>query len=178
MVWPIIDLVDRADVGVVELRCRFRFAVKPFQALFVAQQVRRQKLQGYRAAELGVLGLVDNTHAALAEFFGDEVVRDGLADHSSSIVPRRLAWRAQKQKDRIGQEAHERPEDDGPQWSSLTPRERQIASLVAQGHRYKEIAKRLGISAQTVRNHLRNIFDKLRINDRVQLAIFVLQRHN
>ena len=74
--------------------------------------------------------------------------------------------------------AHERPEDDGPQWSSLTPRERQIASLVAQGHRYKEIAIRLGISAQTVRNHLRNIFDKLRINDRVQLALFTLRRND
>ncbi len=74
--------------------------------------------------------------------------------------------------------AYERPEDDVPQWSSLTPRERQIASLVAQGHRYKEIAKRLQISDQTVRNHLRNIFDKLQINDRVQLAIFALRRHN
>lgn len=73
---------------------------------------------------------------------------------------------------------YERPQDDAPQWSSLTPRERQIASLVAQGNRYKEIAKRLRISDQTVRNHLRNIFDKLRINDRIHLAIFVLQRNN
>ena len=73
---------------------------------------------------------------------------------------------------------YERPQDDAPQWSSLTPRERQIASLVAQGNRYKEIAKRLRISDQTVRNHLRNIFDKLQINDRIHLAIFVLQRNN
>jgi len=74
--------------------------------------------------------------------------------------------------------AYESPDDDIPQWSSLTPRERQIASLVAQGHRYKEIAKTLQISAQTVRNHLRNIFEKLQINDRVQLALFTLQRIN
>lgn len=74
--------------------------------------------------------------------------------------------------------AHERPGDDVPQWSWLTPRERQIASLVAQGNRYKEIAKRLQISDQTVRNHMRNIFDKLRLNDRVQLALFALQRNN
>ena len=74
--------------------------------------------------------------------------------------------------------AFERPDDDIPQWSSLTPRERQIASLVAQGHRYKEIANRLQISSQTVRNHLRNIFEKLQINDRVQLALFTLQRNN
>ena len=74
--------------------------------------------------------------------------------------------------------AYRRPQDDVPQWSSLTPRERQIASLVAQGNRYKVIAKRLQISDQTVRNHLRNIFDKLRINDRVQLALFALQRNN
>ena len=31
--------------------------------------------------EFGVLGLVDDTHAAFAELFGDFVVQDGLADH-------------------------------------------------------------------------------------------------
>ena len=61
-------------------------------------------------------------------------------------------------------------------WSSLTPRERQIALLVAQGQRYKQIASHLGISGQTVRNHLRSVFDKLQVNDRVQLALYAIRR--
>ena len=63
-------------------------------------------------------------------------------------------------------------------WDCLTPREKQIASSVAQGLRYRKIAERLHISEQTVRNHLRNIFDKLQINDRVQLAIFTIDQQH
>ena len=61
-------------------------------------------------------------------------------------------------------------------WSCLTPRERQISSLVAQGQRYKEIASHLRISDQTVRNHVRNVFDKLQVKDRVQLALYTIRR--
>ena len=68
------------------------------------------------------------------------------------------------------------PAEDVSLWSCLTPRERQIASLVAQGQPYKEIARNLGISDHTVRNHLRNVFDKLQVKDRVQLALYAIRR--
>ena len=68
------------------------------------------------------------------------------------------------------------PAEEVSLWSCLTPRERQIASLVAQGQRYKEIASHLSISDQTVRNHLRNVFEKLQVNDRVQLALYTIRR--
>ena len=68
------------------------------------------------------------------------------------------------------------PAEDVSLWSSLTPRERQITLLVAQGQRYKEIASHLSISGQTVRNHLRSVFDKLQVNDRVQLALYAIRR--
>jgi DNA-binding NarL/FixJ family response regulator len=55
-------------------------------------------------------------------------------------------------------------------WESLSKRERQIAELVLQGLRYKDIAASLHISGHTVRNHLRNVFTKLRITSRVELA--------
>jgi two-component system nitrate/nitrite response regulator NarL len=55
-------------------------------------------------------------------------------------------------------------------WGSLSKRERQIASLVLQSLRYKEVADSLHISEHTVRNHLRNVFTKLRITSRVELA--------
>ena len=55
-------------------------------------------------------------------------------------------------------------------WGSLSKRERQVAELVLQGLRYKDVAESLHISDHTVRNHLRNVFTKLRITSRVELA--------
>ena len=52
----------------------------------------------------------------------------------------------------------------------LTPREAGIVTLVTQGFRNKEIAEKLSISEQTVKNHLQNIYDKLGVSDRLELA--------
>jgi DNA-binding NarL/FixJ family response regulator len=57
-------------------------------------------------------------------------------------------------------------------WDELTPRETEIALLVGQGLRNKEMAQRLGMSSSTLNNHLRNIFEKLQINSRVELALY------
>ncbi|HKZ53556.1 MAG TPA: response regulator transcription factor [Candidatus Acidoferrales bacterium] len=56
----------------------------------------------------------------------------------------------------------------------LTPREGEIVSLVTQGFRNKEIADKLSISEQTVKNHLQNIYDKLGVSDRLELALYAL----
>ncbi len=56
----------------------------------------------------------------------------------------------------------------------LTVREQEIVSLVAQGFRNKEIADKLSISEQTVKNHLHNIFDKLGVSDRLELALYAI----
>ena len=53
----------------------------------------------------------------------------------------------------------------------LTPREREILELLAQGASNHEIAKRLGISEKTVRNRLSLIFRKLQVNNRTQAAL-------
>jgi two-component system, NarL family, nitrate/nitrite response regulator NarL len=56
----------------------------------------------------------------------------------------------------------------------LTEREKQIVQLVAQGYRNKEIGETLFISEQTVKNHLHNIFDKLGVSDRLELALYAI----
>jgi DNA-binding NarL/FixJ family response regulator len=53
----------------------------------------------------------------------------------------------------------------------LTPREREIASLVARGAGNKQIAHQLSISIKTVKAHLTNIFKKLGLSTRLQLAL-------
>jgi len=56
----------------------------------------------------------------------------------------------------------------------LSDREKQVVQLVVQGYRNREIGQELFISDQTVKNHLRNIFDKLGVSDRLELALYAI----
>ena len=58
----------------------------------------------------------------------------------------------------------------------LTTREREIVALVAQGYKNKEMAEKMFISEQTVKNHLHNIFDKLGVSDRLELALYAIHK--
>ncbi|MCM3620107.1 response regulator transcription factor [Sutcliffiella horikoshii] len=58
----------------------------------------------------------------------------------------------------------------------LTPREKDIAGLVANGLSNREIAEQLYISEGTVRNTLSIILEKLQLRDRTQLAIYYLKK--
>jgi predicted ATPase/DNA-binding CsgD family transcriptional regulator/uncharacterized protein HemY len=62
-------------------------------------------------------------------------------------------------------------------WSSLTRRERQVAELVGEGLANLEIAQRLVISPETVKTHLSNIFSKLAMTGRSELAREVRSRN-
>jgi DNA-binding NarL/FixJ family response regulator len=66
-------------------------------------------------------------------------------------------------------EAHARKQKFG-----LTPRERQIVGAVVAGYTNKEIAGRFSLSEDTVKHHLSNIFDKLGVSSRLELALFAV----
>src|SRR5215472_19272788 len=72
------DLMNRADIGMVQRGRRTGFAVKTFQRLLISCEVFRQKLQCDETAELGVLGFVDHTHTAAPEPLDNLIVRDAL----------------------------------------------------------------------------------------------------
>jgi len=55
----------------------------------------------------------------------------------------------------------------------LTPRETEVARLVSLGSRNKEIARALDISEGTVKMHLHNLYEKLNVSSRTELAILV-----
>jgi DNA-binding NarL/FixJ family response regulator len=54
----------------------------------------------------------------------------------------------------------------------LTPREREVIDLIAEGLSNKAIGKRLSISTHTVKSHLRNIMEKLTLHTRLQIAAY------
>jgi len=57
---------------------------------------------------------------------------------------------------------------------ALTKREKEILRLVAEGLTNEEIGKRIFISEKTVKTHLTNIFDKLKVNNRFKAALMIM----
>lgn len=57
----------------------------------------------------------------------------------------------------------------------LSPREMEILLLITKGYSNKEIAYKLGISRQTVKNHMTSILRKLQVSDRTQAAVYALR---
>jgi DNA-binding NarL/FixJ family response regulator len=68
-------------------------------------------------------------------------------------------------------EAHSRTDPErGTDRSPLTIREREVLRFIVAGRRNKEIASRLHISTETVKSHTKNIYQKLKVKNRVQAA--------
>ncbi|MEZ5393207.1 MAG: LuxR C-terminal-related transcriptional regulator [Bryobacterales bacterium] len=90
----------------------------------------------------------------------------GRAARRHPSIGSRPRWTPPRLEARLASE-----ENEARAWASLTPRERDVAGLVASGLPYKKVAEQLSISDHTVKNHLRRIYDKLDINSRVELAL-------
>ncbi len=58
---------------------------------------------------------------------------------------------------------------------NLTKREIQILKFVSKGMLNKEIASAFGISERTVKNHISNIFKKIKVTDRTQAAVYAIK---
>jgi DNA-binding NarL/FixJ family response regulator len=63
-----------------------------------------------------------------------------------------------------------------PELQTLTDREEQVLALLAKGHAYKEIADLLAISFETVRTHIRSIYEKLHVHSRTEAVLKYLKR--
>ncbi|MBZ5641130.1 MAG: response regulator transcription factor [Acidobacteriia bacterium] len=60
--------------------------------------------------------------------------------------------------------------------SRLTPREAEVVQLLAEGMSTKEISLKLQLTEHTVRNYLSNVYDKLGVSSRVELALYAVTR--
>jgi DNA-binding NarL/FixJ family response regulator len=116
-----------------------------------------------RAMRLGARGVV------LKQSATDLLLKSILKVHSGEI------WLDNRMTAEV-MRAFSKSSEAGPRREKplLSDREREIVQLVAQGFRNREIGEKLFISEQTVKNHLHNIFDKLGVSDRLELALYAL----
>ena len=75
------NVIDGADIGMIECRCRTSFSLKVLQCLAVPGELLGQKFQGNISTQASVLGPVNHTHPSGTDLLQDFVVRYGLADH-------------------------------------------------------------------------------------------------
>lgn len=140
---------------------------KPRVIILTASEDKNEFVQ---AMKLGCSGIVLKQTApelivkSIRKVYGGEIWLDS---HTTAAVMRQFASPAEL----LGIEptrARER--------SPLSQREREIVGLVAQGYKNREMAEKMFISEQTVKNHLHNIFDKLGVSDRLELALYAIHK--
>ena len=68
-------------------------------------------------------------------------------------------------------QSFQKPAMASPSSQLLTPRETEILGFLAQGYASKEISTKMGISYETVRTHLKNIYEKLHVRTRTEAVI-------
>jgi DNA-binding CsgD family transcriptional regulator len=99
---------------------------------------------------------------SLAATIADEALRENYLRAASNSLPREKppSPRRAAQKE----------------WGGLTPREREVAALIAQGKSNREIAEALVLTAPTVKTHVGNILSKLGFTSRAQIAAWIIEK--
>ena len=168
----------RPDVLVLDLRMPYMDGLTTLQAL---QQLDRKvkvivltasedKNEFVQAMKLGCSGIVlkqtapDLIVKSIRKVNGGEIWLDS---HTTAAVMRQFASPA---------DVVNGSPSKGRERSPLSQREREIVGLVAQGYKNREMAEKMFISEQTVKNHLHNIFDKLGVSDRLELALYAIHK--
>jgi DNA-binding NarL/FixJ family response regulator len=176
----VLKLVEelRPDILLLDLRMPHLDGLATLQAL--SQSEKRVKIivltasedknEYVQAMKLGCSGIVLKQTApelivkSIRKVSGGEIWLDS---HTTAAVMRQFAAPGEM----LGA-THGR----GRERSPLSQREREIVSLVAQGYKNREMAEKMFISEQTVKNHLHNIFDKLGVSDRLELALYAIHK--
>ena len=140
------------------------------RAKVIVLTASEDKNEFVQAMKLGCSGIVLKQTSADLIVKSIRKVHSGeiwLDSHTTAAVMRQFATAAEGPVTG-GTRARER--------SPLSAREREIVALVAQGFKNKEMAEKMFISEQTVKNHLHNIFDKLGVSDRLELALYAIHK--
>jgi two-component system, NarL family, nitrate/nitrite response regulator NarL len=177
-----IDFVVQRDPDVVllDLRMPNLDGLSALQAIQAANKRTRvivltaseDKNEFVQAMKLGCSGIVLKQTAPELIIKSIRKVNQGeiwLDSHTTAAVMRQFAAPGSELAGSL-------PMSKGRERSPLSAREREIVALVAQGYKNKEMAEKMFISEQTVKNHLHNIFDKLGVSDRLELALYAIHK--
>jgi DNA-binding NarL/FixJ family response regulator len=164
----LLDLKLPGMDGLTALQTLTNSPVKPRVIVLTASEDKNEWVQ---AMKLGCSGIVvkqtnpDLIVKSIRKVHAGEIWLDS---HTTAAVMRQFAA--------PGDAAGSNGKSSGRERSPLSTREREIVGLVAQGYKNKEMAEKMFISEQTVKNHLHNIFDKLGVSDRLELALFAIHK--
>jgi two-component system nitrate/nitrite response regulator NarP len=139
----------------LEILRRVKHRNLPIRVILLSSSINN--VQALEAIRLGVDGLV------LKEAAGSELI-ECLANVCAG-----RQWLGPRAA-RLALEAAVAPASGRPT-DLLTPRERDVAERVARGQRNKEIARELNVTEGTVKMHLHNIYEKLQVKNRTELAL-------
>jgi len=166
------------DVLLLDLRMPNLDGLSALQALqqtnkrtrVIVLTASEDKNEFVQAMKLGCSGIV------LKQTAPDLIVKSIRKVHSGEIWLDSHTTAAVMRQFSTGLEGSGAAGAKGRERSPLSTREREIVALVAQGYKNKEMAEKMFISEQTVKNHLHNIFDKLGVSDRLELALYAIHK--
>jgi len=168
---PDILLLDLKMPGLDGLATLQRLQASKHKTKVIVLTASEDKNEFIQAMKFGTSGIVLKQTATELLIKSIRKVHAGeiwLDSHTTAAVMRQFA-----SEETTPQAAPPRDRERPP----LSQREREIVALVAQGFKNKEMAEKMFISEQTVKNHLHNIFDKLGVSDRLELALYAIH-HN
>jgi DNA-binding NarL/FixJ family response regulator len=129
---------------------------------------------GVKVVVLSSFGEVERVHAALAAGAAGYLLKDADPDEVATAI--RAAAAGEVHLDSaVARQLTRRMAAPHVGLTSLTVREREILTLVAQGHSNRDIAERLVISERTARTHVSNVLTKLQLSSRTQAALLAIR---
>jgi DNA-binding NarL/FixJ family response regulator len=172
---PDILLLDLKMPGLDGLATLQRLQIAKNKTRVIVLTASDDKNEFVQAMKLGTSGIVLKQTATELLIKSIRKVHAGeiwLDSHTTAAVIRQFVANDESPPQSPVSSAPPRERERSP----LSQREREIVALVAQGFKNKEMAEKMFISEQTVKNHLHNIFDKLGVSDRLELALYAI--HN
>lgn len=160
---PDVVLMDINLPGITGIECILKLKEKNLPILFIMLTVFEDADAIFQSLSAGACGylLKHTPPVKLLEAIQD-VFRGGSP--MSGEIARKVVQSFQ----------HPASKDTGT--GSLTKREEEILGYLAQGYFYKEIAESLCISVETVRTHIRNIYEKLQVRTRTEAVLKYLKK--
>jgi DNA-binding NarL/FixJ family response regulator len=176
---PDILLLDLKMPGLDGLATLQRLQIAKNKTRVIVLTASDDKNEFVQAMKLGTSGIVLKQTATELLIKSIRKVHAGeiwLDSHTTAAVIRQFVANDEAQPAASMHALPAAPATRERERSPLSQREREIVALVAQGFKNKEMAEKMFISEQTVKNHLHNIFDKLGVSDRLELALYAI--HN